>query len=264
VSIHKEKNAMKILKSLALALMLTAFWVPTEAQKVNPYEPILSYSFPSITATGAQSAIYERGKSYGFHTLTVKAVSGTNTTCTVAVDSSADGVTYTAGGALAGVTCTSDVKFFFDGVFNYLRVNVTALSGAGNTIAVSLKSYDDTNSPVDSLCRSSATPVAISTAAASTLSIVAPVTGGRIHLCGYFLNGAGATTYKFQYGTGATCGTGTTDLMGAATLAAGTTVAAAGTGVTTPISQRLCGVNSAAVQVSGYVTVIQGGAQLSQ
>lgn len=98
--------------------------------------------------------------------------------------------------------------------------------------------------------------VVISTASAATVSLVAETTNQRTAVCSFLLNGAGATTAKFVYGTGATCGTGTTDATGAMKLIDGSSIPhGSGSGVVfrIPVGQRLCLVNSAAIQVSGVL-----------
>lgn len=104
--------------------------------------------------------------------------------------------------------------------------------------------------------------VAISTAAAATTQLIALNGTNIVRVCGFTLNGAGATTVKIQYGTGALCATGTTDLTGAMTLAAGTNISVANGGISgeqfrTIAGQAVCLVNSAAVQVSGWMTYQQ-------
>lgn len=57
---------------------------------------------------------------------------GTVSSCTVAVDSSPDGITWTAGGIIAGQTCTSNgTSTVAAGNAVYIRVTFTALSGGG-------------------------------------------------------------------------------------------------------------------------------------
>lgn len=64
-------------------------------------------------------------------------VTGTLATCSVRVDSSADNVTYTAGGAITAQACTSNgASTVATGVFNYTRINVTAASGGGSVKVV--------------------------------------------------------------------------------------------------------------------------------
>jgi len=100
---------------------------------------------------------------------------------------------------------------------------------------------------------------AIAIASATTTSIVAPVTGQQIAICGIWLNSVGGTS-TIEYGTGATCGTGTTVMTGA--LAAATTLSIFPTRqsvfASTPASQRLCilsGTSTSATE--GWITYIQ-------
>lgn len=94
---------------------------------------------------------------------------------------------------------------------------------------------------------------AISGATITTTSLVPVVAGKRAVACGFVATGAGATTFKLVYGTGAACGTGTTDLTGAMTLASGTTIPYEER-LRTPVANGICWVNTAVVQVSGVLT----------
>src|SRR5215813_13951546 len=58
--------------------------------------------------------------------------------------------------------------------------------------------------------------------AVALTKIVSSVTGKLISLCGWAANGNGAATVQLQYGTGTNCGTGTTSLTPAVSLAANT------------------------------------------
>lgn len=71
----------------------------------------------------------------GYHKLTwVK--TGTVSACAVQLDSSVDGVTWTSGGAITTQNCASNGQTaYVSGVFNYVTINVTSLSGGG-TITV--------------------------------------------------------------------------------------------------------------------------------
>lgn len=110
--------------------------------------------------------------------------------------------------------------------------------------------------------------IAISTAA--TTSLIAPVSGSAIYVCSFAVTISNvvttANTIKFQYGTGATCGTGTQDLTGAfgtgsVTAGTPTTVSASmnGTLFSTPVSQRLCAVTTIGATgfFSGVLTYVQ-------
>jgi len=70
-------------------------------------------------------------------------VSGTVATCTVAVDSSADGISWSAGGIIPAKTCTSNGDSLPQThvVANFARINVTAISGAGAQVIVVYTAY---------------------------------------------------------------------------------------------------------------------------
>lgn len=93
------------------------------------------------TATGTSSGnITNTGST--FHQF-VWNVSGTVSTCTVAIDSSADGITWTAGGVIAAQTCTSNGSVISGNVTtNFIRINLTALTGAGATFNGVLTGYN--------------------------------------------------------------------------------------------------------------------------
>ena len=80
-------------------------------------------------AAGTSNNLTNTGIAY--HKLTWS-VQGTITVCTVALDSSADGVTWTAGGVIAGQTCTTNGSSAVVNVIaNFIRINMTALTGSG-------------------------------------------------------------------------------------------------------------------------------------
>jgi hypothetical protein len=110
---------------------------------------------------------------------------------------------------------------------------------------------------------------------ATTTSIIAPITGANIYICAYDINQAGGTgTVSIEYGTGATCGTGTVVLAGpyTANSSAGTTtnIAHANVGYTQMLtgtitagvptlvpSQRLCILSTGTIVQAGYLTFVQ-------
>ena len=102
----------------------------------------------------------------------------------------------------------------------------------------------------------SSAPVTL--AAAGTVSVVAPVTGQAIYVCGFTVVTQATSTAQLEYGTGATCGTGTTVLSG--TILASTTwvTPSNATQVVTPITQRLCAVSTGATgAANGWVSYVQ-------
>lgn len=102
--------------------------------------------------------------------------------------------------------------------------------------------------------------VSISVNTAATSQLVAASGSTRVYVCSINFIAGGATNVTLEYGTGTNCGTGTTALTGAYPLAAQTGIAMAvgvGSILRTPASQALCIVNSAAIQVSGFISYVQ-------
>lgn len=135
------------------------------------------------------------------------------------------------------------------------------ISGAVLAIYMSIMT-----SPVSLEAAPPTTPIActssvpVTGASAATTELVALSAGKRVYVCGFVLNGAGATTATLKYGTGTACGSGTTSLTGALKFVDGTTIAYGG-GVgyvaKTPAGNALCWTNSGSIQVSGLVTYTQ-------
>jgi len=103
------------------------------AQTVQPFSYVLVNSF---TATGSSSSDNLIGNGSTYHKLVWNVV-GSLSTCTVAVDSSADGSSWSAGGIITGQTCTSNGNTISNSVVaNYVRITVTAISGSGSLSAI--------------------------------------------------------------------------------------------------------------------------------
>ena len=102
--------------------------------------------------------------------------------------------------------------------------------------------------------------VAISTASATTVQLVALVAGKRIYISAWDVVASGTTSVTLKYGTGTNCGTGTQSLTGAYALIAQAGLAkASGLGpvLFVPAGNALCITNSAAIQISGSLSYAQ-------
>lgn len=114
--------------------------------------------------------------------------------------------------------------------------------------------------PVDPCQGEGRQTVPISVATAGTSSLIAPVTGAYIYICGMSLTTSGGTG-TLEYGTGSTCGTGTTTLTGP--IAASTTITNFPAGVSLiqvqTKSQRLCYLagSGASATSAGWLTYVQ-------
>ena len=102
--------------------------------------------------------------------------------------------------------------------------------------------------------------VAVNMSTATTTQHVALSGTTLIRVTGIVLVAGGTTNVTFAYGTGTNCGTGTTSISGAMPLVANSGLSI-GSGVgavlVIPSGQALCITNSAAVQLSGWITYTQ-------
>jgi hypothetical protein len=107
------------------------------------------------------------------------------------------------------------------------------------------------------------TSVAINLTTATTTQLVALAAGQSVYVCGYnFTETSVAQTAQFEYGTGASCGTGTTVLTGPFTSTTTNTIVvgeySGGTIMTAPTGNALCIVSTgAAVVIGGSLTYVQ-------
>ena len=101
---------------------------------------------------------------------------------------------------------------------------------------------------------------AINVSTATTTQLVALAASQKIYVTSYDVIAGGTGNITFEYGTGSTCGTGTTILTGAYNLTAQAGIAK-GNGVgpvlVVPAGNALCVLTSAAVQMSGSVAYAQ-------
>lgn len=122
-------------------------------------------------------------------------------------------------------------------------------------------------SPIGDPCVSSATKssVPINISSATTTQLVALSGSLVIYVCGFVLTSTGvttATTALFEYGTGASCGTGTTALtgtMGQSLLTSAiVTVASGATQFKSAAANALCLLSAGTTpNIQGYVTYVQ-------
>jgi len=240
-------------KLLTLLALLVATY---SSAQLAPSVTVTSSAF--VTATGGTLVVDLRNTGAIWHKLTV-IPQGTITTCSAQLDFSDDNVTYTAAGAIAAFNCVNLQTAFSIGpiVHQFVRINVSSTLAGANVVV----RYDGfVEGPQENPCASqNVTTVGVSTAAASTLQQIAAVAGQRIYICSAAFTVAGADTLQLEAGTGANCGTPTNTFTGVMTLTTGVPVNFFGVPWVfrgNP-SSAVCTVNSAAVQLSGYITFAQ-------
>jgi len=109
---------------------------PTPGVFQSSLDPPLYQNY-SLTTTGAQAGINLTATPIDTHTISWRP-SGTVSTCAVQVDTSPDGTTWASAGAIPSLTCTSPGQFSTASpvVANYVRVNLTTLTGGGTLTVV--------------------------------------------------------------------------------------------------------------------------------
>jgi hypothetical protein len=135
---------------------------------------------------------------------------------------------------------------------------------AGTNLIGKVTNNDGTNSQILDPCQIVATvrqPISISTAA--NIKIVTGTAAKKTHICGMMLLAAGTTNVGIVEGSGVNCATSPLGLIGGATAATGPNLTAqagfvsppAGYAIasTTVNANDICLINSAAIQVSGYI-----------
>lgn len=137
----------------------------------------------------------------------------------------------------------------------------------GNTVNITpwlVRQSDGTNNTVVNACQSVAlTSTSINVASATTTRIVAPTSAKKTYLCSLFLFSAGTNNVAVVEGTGGTCGSGTTGVIGGATAVSGTQLTAQvgfvlpNTGypqaITSGTNVDLCLITSTNTQLSGVI-----------
>lgn len=124
--------------SLLVVVVFLAFSFPNRKAK-SSYElqqSRINMAATSAPAIGTMAA--EQGTGIQFHQL-VWTVTGSVTGCTVTLDSSPDGSTWTVGGTISSQTCTANgSSTIVSQIDNNVRPNVTAVTGGGTVQVVYL------------------------------------------------------------------------------------------------------------------------------
>ncbi|MGC1583771.1 MAG: hypothetical protein WA766_19985, partial [Candidatus Acidiferrales bacterium] len=123
------------MKKFAMGLLLLSFFVcNARAQTPQVYKQF------STTIVAADVAVNEQGAGITQHRLAWSGSVATLGSCTVSLDTSPDGVTWSVGGLITGQTCTTaGSSSITAGVASYVRINVTAITGG--TVYVGYTGY---------------------------------------------------------------------------------------------------------------------------
>ncbi len=177
------------------------------------------------------------------------------------------------GTVISGATSSSSFPWTFLGGPNFypwVRVNASALSagtlrgtimGWRNPGAVSSGGGGGGSTSVSNLlaCEDSTKTflrAAIQFTTATTTQIIAASGSTAIKICSLYYGTSGATNVSLLYGTGSSCGTGTTQITGTQGFQVNAGLAIERQ-LALPASQAFCMTSSAAVNIGGFVTYVQ-------
>ena len=134
---------MSTIRKWRLLLIAAALFLSPLVGRAQTTDGLITNKFLAASAGGGINLL---NTGIAYHELTWHVV-GSASGCTVALDSSADGITWSAGGAITGQTCTSNGNSsVVNVVANYVRINMTALTiSAGGYVNVTWTGY--VNSP---------------------------------------------------------------------------------------------------------------------
>jgi hypothetical protein len=231
-----------------------------------------NFNYPVATITGNGSAVINLG---GVSTLSIR-ITGTYTASTTQLSLSNDSTNFTpamltnisngqSGTTLSGTAAAVNGLY----VMNAAGMTQLKITNSGTFTGTSqiLKVVGSATPGVGSVAQpdpcqdksAGKTSVAISISTATTTQVVAPVAGQRVYICNFFaLEGASATVQLTQ-GTGATCGSSTSNITGnmTASATAGTAELELFLLAPTAVGNGVCIVTGAAVGVNGVMTVVQ-------
>lgn len=152
--------------------------------------------------------------------------------------------------AIAGTAIGDSVASYANGIYDG--------SGSNTLAAVGAYAYNGANWDRQMVCQNS---VAINMNTATTAQLVALVSAKRIYVCSLSLMAAGTTNVTITSGTGAACASTPAVITGPypMTTTSGPVNMAAGYGYLfrTTSAYALCITNSAAVQISGFLSYAQ-------
>lgn len=211
----------------------------------------------AVIAASASAFIASSGLAYAAYTgqLNIIQWGGAVLGAASAIGTSATGLIIGVQGVTGGVAMPVDASGHSLTVTDPSSVNFgSAFPSAGKQIAAAGANGNAT--PI--IMTGGSVPISISTA--TTTQLIALSTGKSIYITAWDVIAAGAGNITLVYGTGSSCGTGTTALTGAYNLAAQFGIAKGdgmGPVLIVPASNALCAVTSAGTQMSGSVSYSQ-------
>ena len=256
------KKLISILAAVLLAAPLTAMaQIPSYT---NVAQAGVSF-FSASPATGTFVSGPVKLPTYsgtGVLTVTGAGITGSPSGCTVAL-------AYRGNNSSTSVTVSTTSFTPSTGVQTF-NITPSALSGDNYVATYACTTYPTAGtvtasfSPItpvsaDPCYASNKSTASISITTATTTALVPAVAGKVVYICGLTATVGASSTIAFEYGTGATCGTGTTVTTGAFTPATGGILSLNGEGtkLLAPAGNALCAVTTGTGGIYGVINYTQ-------
>lgn len=227
------------------------------AQQLREDATTVRFQFAPLTATGAGPEFNVQAYGVAEHTL-VYLTRGTVSAVTIALECSTDGGA-TFGTSIGSASTTTGGRIAGTAYCTHIRPNVTTLTGGGSIVPVytgRLTPADPYGAPFARQDHPNRIRCTVTVSTATTIqavggSCVAPGAGLSIYVTDILFassaSGIAADAFAtLKYGTGGTCGTGTTVFWGALSAAANITVDNLTTPIKIPGNNELCWINTTA------------------
>ena len=255
------------MKNRILCTILAAFMLPLAgtAQTNVAQAGISLFTGASATATFTTGAIrLPTFSGQGVMSIGGANIAGSPSGCTLSLAYQANNsVTPQAAASVTSFTPGNTVQVFAVAPTpslgdTYVATYACSVYPTAGSVTASLSTINPVS---QDLCFNSAkTSVSVAISTATTTQLVALATGKIVHVCGFNASFGATTTAQLEYGTGSTCGTGTTALTGVYAPGTGVilNVGNANSTVTKTIaSNALCLVSTGTGGINGVLTYVQ-------
>lgn len=174
--------------------------------------------------------------------------------CMFILNGSGSPVSSTITGPLGSKVSAQSVSVVIASDQSLIPISGTITLGPGSSLVGKVGIDQTTPGTTNLVQQAYGVPTAISISSATTTQLIALTSAKSIIITGGFVQVAGANNITLEYGTGSSCGTGTTNITGAVNLltSGGFQIPA----MVLPAGQALCILTTTTAQVSGVVSAL--------
>jgi hypothetical protein len=250
----------KTLQFLAAVLLIApAAFAQTPSNANVAYRGVSFFTGVPATATQTLTAKLPNFSGSGVLTVTETGITGSPSACSITLKYQGNNAA-TAGAVVSTTSFTPSTgtqTFTITPVSpvgdSYVATYACTTYPTAGLITAAFSPADTTS--LDPCFVSPKSTVSVSITTATTTQLVALAAGKTIYVCGFTATVGASSTIAFEYGTGSTCGTGTTALTGVFTPSTGAVLSLIGEGtkIAPPVSNALCALTTGTGGIYGYL-----------